>query len=333
MPRHRALVVLGSSFVTLTTISCASVQRAPQVELPKLPMGMGQAAIDAVTNDPDDEAALRVSPDGRFLLFNIVTTTKRPARSFIDSFRSQVNGEERLLSFYQQNAISLIEIGKPGRTIVSQEGAGDPGWFPDSKSFVFSMLQGKQAMLATSTVGTGTAAVKFVSPTPCVAYDKSPAVSPSGQTILFSTVTATEPGTIATMEVKSSESKCKILFPGESPQWAPSGRKFSFTRVVGGHNQVFTFDDAKNALTQITFGGFDNFEPAWSPDGRSIVFVTNRTGTPHIFTIAEDGSNLVQITQGPTSDRYPTWSRDGSIYFVSNAGGQQDIWRAKVQGR
>ena len=188
-------------------------------------------------------------------------------------------------------------------------------------------------MLATSLIGQGTSAVRFVSPTPCVAYDRSPSISQNGQSILFSTATANEGATIATMDMRSSESKCKILFPGQSPQWAPFGRKFTFVRTVGGHFQVFTFDEVRNLLTQITFGNFDNFEPAWSPGGANIVFSSTRNGTPDIYTIAEDGSSLVQITQGPTLDRHPTWSRDGSIYFVSNAGGQTDIWRARVQAR
>lgn len=327
-PRRCLCLLSFGAVVTIT--GCASTQK---VELPLSPMGLGQVAIDAVTNDADQESALRVSPDGRFLLFNIVTSTrpKSGRLAFLGNMRGQSAVEQQLIQFYQQNSISLIELGKPGRTVVSQEGAGDPGWFPDSRSFVFSMLQGQQAMLASSTVGTGTSAVRFISPTPCVAYDRAPSVSPNGQTILFSTVTASEAATVATMDIRSSESKCKILFPGQSPQWSPLGRKFAFVRVVGGHYQVFTFDEPRNLLTQITFGSFDNSEPAWSPDGTHLVFSSNRSGTSDIFTIAEDGSNLVQITQGPTIDRYPTWSRDGSIYFVSNAGRKDDVWRARVQ--
>lgn len=291
-------------------------------------MGIGQILMDAVTNDADQESALRVSPDGRFLLVNIGSGARqRPSRFSLGG------GGQTIQTFYRQNSISLIEIGKSGRTVVSQEGAGDPGWFPDNRSFIFSMLQGQQAMLATSTIGQGTSAVRFVSPTPCVAYDRSPSISSNGQTILFSTVTATEASTIAMMDIRSSESKCKILFPGQAPQWSPLGRKFTFVRNVGGNHQIFVFDEPRNLLTQITFGSFDNFDPAWAPGGTHIVFSSSRNGTPDIYTIGEDGSSLVQLTQGPTSDRYPTWSRDGSIYFVSNAGGQSDIWRARFQAR
>ena len=297
-------------------------------------MGMGQVSIEAVTSDPDEETSLRVSPDGRYLLFNVLVGAKQQATSkFRDILRSRPTRDEQIQAFYEQNAISVVEIGKPGRTIVSQEGAGDPGWLPDSKGFLFSMRQGRQAMLASSAMGSGTSAVRFVSPTPCVAYDRQPSVSANGQTILFTTSTATEASTIAMMDAKSSDAKCKLMFPGESPQWSLTGRKFAFSRVVGGHNQVFTFDETKNLLTQITFGSFDNSEPAWSTDGTHIVFVSNRTGTFHIFTLADDGNNLVQLTQGLTNERYPTWSRDGSIYFVSNAGGQPDIWRARPQGK
>lgn len=315
-------------------MGCASSPKQ-RVEFPKSPMGIGQVSIDAVTNDADQESVLRISPDGRFVLFNVMSGA-RPQSSrfgFLESFRSSGSGEQQLTSFYQQNSISLIELGKAGRTVVSQEGAGDPAWFPDNRTFVFSMLQGRQAMLATSSVGQGTSAVRFISPTPCVAYDRLPSVSPNGQTILFSTATANEGSTVATMELRNSESKCKILFPGQSAQWAPIGRKFAFVRVVGGHYQVFTFDETRNLLTQITFGNFDNFEPSWSAGATNIVFTSTRNGNADIYTIREDGSNLIQITQGPTTDRYPTWARDGSIYFVSNAGRQTDIWRATIGTR
>jgi Tol biopolymer transport system component len=323
----------GAVFLTFALAGCASSPRS-KVEFPKTPMGIGQVSIDAVTNDADQESVLRISPDGRFLLFNVVSAARaRGGRfSFLENLRSS-GGDQQLAAFYQQNSISLIELGKAGRTVVSQEGASDPAWFPDNRTFVFSMLQGRQAMLATSSVGQGTSAVRFVAPTPCVAYDRLPSVSPNGQTILFSTATASEGATVATMELRSSESKCKILFPGQSAQWAPFGRKFAFTRVVGGHYQVFTFDESRNLLTQITFGSFDNFEPTWSANGGSIAFTSTRNGAADIYTIREDGSSLIQITQGPTTDRYPTWARDGSIYFVSNAGGQTDVWKATIGTR
>src|SRR5437763_5387099 len=100
----------------------------------------------------------------------------------------------RFKTIYQQTSIALIELGKPGKTIVSQQGALDPSWFPNSRSFAFSMLQAAtQAMLASSTVGEGTAAVHFISPSPCVAFDKSPSVSADGPRVLFATTTANEP--------------------------------------------------------------------------------------------------------------------------------------------
>lgn len=296
-------------------------------------MGFGEVAIDAVTNDGDQEASLRVSPDGKYLLFNVVPQLQPKPRSILDNLRRAPSPEDQFLARFQQNAISLIELGKTGRTVVAPEGARDAAWFPDGRSFAFSMLQGHQAMLATSVVGQGTAAVRFIAPTPCVAYDREPSVSPDGRTILFTTSTANDPATIATMDLKGSEAKCKLLFPGEDAKWAPTGRKVVFTRTVGGHAQVFTFDEPRNLLTQVTFGSYDNFEAAWSPDGTRIVFVSSRTGTAHLFVVAEDGGSLVQLTQGQTSDRSPTWSRDGGIYFVSNAGGQADIWRARVSAR
>ncbi|MBI2382750.1 MAG: PD40 domain-containing protein [Gammaproteobacteria bacterium] len=314
----RIAPLLALPFLT----GCTQMQLGKREEMPKVPSGVGQVSIESVTNDAEAEYGLRVAPNGQHLIFN---QGSGAGRSGFLAGRSRNGGPA---------AIVLMELGKPGKTMLSQQGARDPAWFSDSRGFAFSMEQGSQSLLARSTVGEGIAAIQFISPTPCTAYDQSPSVSPSGAKVLFVTITKpSEAGTIALMDLKASESKCKMLFGGSTPQWAPSGSRFAFARGVNGRSQIFTFDESKNQLTQITFGDFNNFDPAWSPDGRRLVFVTTRNGNEDLYTIGEDGGSLVQITQGPTNDRSPTWSSTGDIYFVSDAGGQADIWRAQVRSR
>jgi len=287
-------------------------------------MGMGQVQIERMTNDRETETHLRVSPNGASLLFNLSSRTS--SCLWCGIFRS-----DELRGTYQQTSIALISLssGSPGKSIVSQENAIDPTWFPDSRRFGFSMLQGGQAMLAQSSVGGETAAIEFVAPTPCVVYDRQPSITPDSRRVLFTTIRPGEGANIATMDLRNTTEKCKILFPGESPQANPSGNSFVFNRVVSGYTQIFVFDENRNLLTQITFGDFHNQQPTWSPDGNRIAFATDRNGDSDIYTIAVDGTNLVQVTQGPTIDQWPAWAPDRSIYFASNADGQVDIWRAR----
>lgn len=320
--------------LSLVLAGCASVQSRKPVELPKQPMGMANISISSVTNDPERESSLRVSPDGRFMLFNIEAGETRSSGGFFDALKlpERTKGSAAGAS-YLGVSIAMMELGKPGKSIVSQQGARDPSLLADSKSFVFSMLQGNQALLARTAIGQQTSAVRFLSPMPCVAYDQQPSVSPDGRMILFSTAAADQPSTVATMDLQAGAAKCKILFPGQLPQWNPSGRSFVFQRTVNGFRQLFVFEEAQNLLTQITFGAFDNSEPSWSPDGKRLVFTTTRNGSADIYVISTDGTELVQITQGSTNDHFPAWARDGRIFFVSNAGGQEDIWQAVLQNR
>lgn len=229
---------------------------------------------------------------------------------------------------YGETTIGMIELGTPGKSIVGQSHGVDPSWFPNSREFAFSMLQGGQAMLARREIDDPTAGVQFIAPTPCVAYDRQPSISSDGRRAVFTTVRPQEDNSIAIMDLVNTTEKCKILFPGQFPQWHPSGRSFVFTRIVSNYEQIFVFDESKNLLTQITFGDFNNTAPSWSPDGNRVVFATDRNGSWDIYTIGVQGTDLVQVTVGATDDYSPTWAPDRSIYFVSNADLKVDIWRA-----
>jgi len=310
-------LLLGMAFLTG---ACASTADR---SLPRQPMGMGQVQIERLTNDRESETHLRVSPNGASLLFNLTTQTS-------SCFFCSIFGGEELQGTYQQTSLALISLtsGSPGKSIVSQENAIDPTWFSDSRGFAFSMLQGGQAMLARSSVGGETAAIEFVAPTPCVVYDRQPSITQDGRRVIFTTIRPGEGPNIAIMDLRNTTEKCRILFPGESPQAHPDGDRFVFNRVVSGYTQIFVFDETRNLLTQITFGDFHNQQPTWSPDGNRIAFASDRNGDSDIYSIGVDGTNLVQVTQGPTVDQWPAWAPDRSIYFSSNADGQVDIWRA-----
>ncbi len=117
----------------------------------------------------------------------------------------------------------------------------------------FSMLQGEGAMLAQAGLGDETSAVRFITPNPCVVYDWQPSISPDGRRVIFSTFTPSEPETLAIMDITTTTAKCTLLFPGKLAQWAPRGDRWVFARTVSGNDQIFTFDEGTNQLTQITF--------------------------------------------------------------------------------
>lgn len=301
--------------------------------LPQAPQSAGQVFIDRVTNDPERESGLRVSSDGRKILYNFSATSSRGRRcSWVDEILSRCVPDMAIE--YGRTSIGMMELGSPGKSIVSpQENTVDPTWFPNSEDFAYSVLQGGQAMLGRSELGVGGGAIQFISPTPCAAYDRQPSISPDGRRVLFTAIRPGEGNNVALMDLRTTTEKCKILFPGQLAQWDPRGQRFVFTRVVSNFEQVFVFSESRNLLTQITFGEFNNTTPSWSPNGNRVVFATDRNGSWDVYTIGVEGTDLVQVTTGPTDDYSPTWAPDGSIYFVSNADQATDIWKASFQAR
>ena len=168
------------------------------------------------------------------------------------------------------------------------------------------------------------------------AGDYSPAVSPDGTRIAFST---RRDGNleIYMMNAHGSNPANLTKHPAEdvgAPAWSPDGKKIAFSRggQIGG--QIYVMNaDGSNPVNLTNEPGFDDFTPAWSPDGTKIAF--SRSG--QIYVMNADGSNPVNLTNHQGYDFAPTWSPDGtkiaftksveSVYeiFVMNADGSDPV--------
>lgn len=293
------------------------------------PMGFGSVFLERITDDKEVETWLRVSPNGKYLIFNLLIDKGSVAPSaFKDIFRRSSQQPEYRKS--KDNIIAYIEIGKPGKRIVSQPGMYDASWYPDGGSFVYSVPQGSEKMLAKTIIGEGISAVKFLYPTPCGKWDSEPSISGDGKLVVFHT---NSPSGIAIGKAYTSTERCTLLFEGIEPQWHPRARRFVFSKVIGGYFQLYIYDEPTSQLSQFTFGNYNNRHPSWSPDGEKITYVSDRNGNADVYVINANGTGLIQVTTGPAQEMYPTWSPDGYIYFSSNTGNQVDIWRARLAGR
>jgi TolB protein len=136
-----------------------------------------------------------------------------------------------------------------------------------------------------------------------------------------------------------------VLGEGHSPSWHPDEPRCVFIRNDG----VFEMNLLTNQATQI-YADTDSWcrLPSYSPDGRYILFQketpvsitalssTSRIGQNrelirwHLFAIKTDGTSLSQITSGNVDVYSPSWGGAKIIYFISNAGGKTEIWRAQL---
>lgn len=80
-------------------------------------------------------------------------------------------------------------------------------------------------------------------------------------------------------------------------------------------------------------------EPALSPDGKTLAFVVRKfdiegnNSTRHIYTVPMEGGTPKAITTQGTLNERPKWTPDGKqIVFVSNRGGDAQVWRMAPDG-
>jgi eukaryotic-like serine/threonine-protein kinase len=120
-----------------------------------------------------------------------------------------------------------------------------------------------------------------------------------------------------------------------SPQFSPDGQSIVFASTRSGDVQLWRCDRHGRNATQVTTleaGGLGT--PRWSPDGQWIAFDASvGNNGPDIYVVRAGGGEVRRITHNPATDILPSWSRDGrALYFCSNRGGEDDIWRIPFDG-
>ncbi len=82
-----------------------------------------------------------------------------------------------------------------------------------------------------------------------------------------------------------------------SPKFSPDGQKLALEIFDGKKHDIWVYEWARDALTQLTFdAGSDNRWPVWTPDGRRIVFSSGQeTG---MYWVNADGTgDLTRLTE------------------------------------
>jgi len=107
----------------------------------------------------------------------------------------------------------------------------------------------------------------------------------------------------------------------------------AFVSTRNGNQEIFLFNLATSALSQLTNAPGLDTQPAISPNGQQIAFTSNRTGNNEIYVMNIDGANLVNLTNNPSDDQYPAWSPNGAqIAFASNRNGNSEIYVMQANG-
>jgi Tol biopolymer transport system component len=176
--------------------------------------------------------------------------------------------------------------------------------------------------------------------------ESDPAFSPDGEWIAFRSMR--KGGGIFVMKRDGSAMR-RLTHFGVTPAWTPDARTIVFATRSGiaavssraGASEGWKVDVASATVARIS--RTDVRHPSVSPGGRRIAYwgfagSFGRRGftmpRADIWTMRLDGSAPVRVTDDEMLDWSPIWSSDGRhLYFVSNRGGSQGIWRIEMDER
>ena len=172
-------------------------------------------------------------------------------------------------------------------------------------------------------------------PRPGEPRDESPAFSPDGRLIVFtSTRDSAKSGPIgisAEIYVMAADGSGQRRLTRNrrddfTPSWSPDGTKIVYGSCGRGSTpscRLETMNPDGTGKRPLTENGFFYADPAWSPDGEEMAF-ERMHGQSHyqhleIHVIDADGGNDRQLTDDETGDAAPAWSPDGErIAFMTN---------------
>lgn len=209
------------------------------------------------------------------------------------AFTSDRDGDGEVFVRYTDGSVRQLT-----RNAVSDFGAV---WSPDGRTLAFSRQVGAgTALFVMRADGSGVRRLTSPVTTPegQPSYDVSPAWSPDGRQLAFSS-----------NRRGGGPDIWRIRLDGSGP-----------VRVTGG---------------EVLIG---DTNPAWSPDGRWLWFDTDRNGdfNRELYRVRPDGTGLQRMTRTPDNvdDAAPDFSPDGSriVFSSTRANGSQDLYSMRPDG-
>ena len=120
----------------------------------------------------------------------------------------------------------------------------------------------------------------------------------------------------------------------QQPTFSPDGQKIAWSSMHSGEHQIWVCGADGSLPAKLTEFGIPGADaPQWSPDGRYIAFRGFSPWPPRVYVIGAEGGAARRLTAGDFTEDPPGWSRDGKwIYFTSDRGGGNGLWKAPVSG-
>lgn len=272
-----------------------------------------------------------LSPDSQRMAFHLAKQSGR-AISEVDIYTKPLNGSTRTQKTFH-NGID-----------------GMPAYSPDGANLAFTSSRSGNFDIYITSATSGRAKRQVTSSD---LVEIAPSWSRDGTRIAFCRWGATSTDWeiwIFDLETGALTS----LVPGLFPRFHPTEDLLVFQRLdkATGRYGIWTIDEAGTEEIEVLSSTETSYlTPSWSPDGTRIVFAEDASTTvddflgsrtrassddrvadistrsaADIWVIKRNGTELSQLTAHEAPDWNPIWADSGRIFFVSQRGGQSNIW-------
>ena len=289
-------------------------------------------------NTEYQESGVRVSPDGKYLLFSrSFPKTKEDGSTYmvgvpywvdariIEKLRPDdgaENSEIRPIA-YGSSGIKLNNTAGTSEVALTVGDHGYPAWSPDGKTIAFYGYHDNKKTWSIHTINSDGTHYKRLTHTK-FKWDNMPVWSPDGTKIVFAREYWDEAEVrhyeLWIMNADGSEERQLEALSGGGPRFMPDGRLLYHSEYKDKESEITIADLEGRNIIHLTDNEAEEWDPKLSPDGKQIVFTSNRDGNHEVYVMNVDGTDQRRLTNNDIDDYGPVWSPDGHHIVYQSKG-------------